>query len=348
MEDEPQEAQEVPKPQRKRRKRSLFSRAMGALFSLMFIAAIGAGIGVTWFQSAVKAPGPNQSEVIVDVPRGLGVRGISNILAQQNVIDDPLIFFLQVRVRNAARALKAGEYAFPPAVTVDQAIDILQSGRAVQYELTVAEGLTSQQIMALVNEHPVLVGTLDVVPPEGTLLPETYAFPRGFKRQALLQQMKTSMQDLLLDRWEGRADDLPISTPLEAVILASIVEKETGVADERPLVASVFHNRLRKGMRLQSDPTVIYGIVGGAANLGRLLTRADLKQDTPFNTYVIPALPPTPIANPGRAAIEAVLNPETSDYFYFVADGTGGHAFAQTLQQHNRNVAAWRKIRDKK
>ncbi len=209
---------------------------------------------------------------------------------------------------------------------------------------TLAEGLTSHEIVALVEQAEALEGAVEAVPSEGSLLPETYHYARGDRRGDLVVRMSRARDELLRVLWPGRAPNLPVATPEHAVVLASIVEKETGVAGERPLVASVFVNRLQKGMRLQSDPTVVYGLTGGTGPLGRALTRKDLQAPSPNNTYLNRGLPPGPIANPGRAALEAVLNPAQTAFLYFVADGSGGHAFAKTLAEHNRNVAKWRKF----
>jgi UPF0755 protein len=249
-----------------------------------------------------------------------------------------------VRLLGSAHDLKAGEFAFPAAVSMRGALEILDRGETVARWLTVAEGLTSSEVVALVAAAEGLSGEPGPVPLEGSLLPETYHYSRDDDRAALIGRMQSDMQAVLAELWPKRAEGLPIKTPEEAVILASIVEKETGVAEERPLVASVFVNRLKRGMRLQSDPTVVYGITLGKAPLGRQLIFRDLDTPTPYNTYTNGGLPPGPIANPGRAALEAVLNPAETRYLYFVADGTGGHAFAKTLQEHNNNVAKWRKI----
>jgi UPF0755 protein len=291
-----------------------------------------------------EGPGPLAAERIVIVPRGAGVERIAQTLADSGVIEDVILFQLGVRVLEAGRRLKAGEYRFPAAVSMHGAVAILEQGQTVVHSLTVPEGLTSAQTVALVAAAEALSGDVGPVPGEGALLPETYHFKRDDERAALLRRMAEAMDDTLAALWAARAKDLPFKTPDEALVLASMIERETGVADERPLVASVFVNRLRRGMRLQSDPTVVYGITGGQAPLGRSLTRQDLQAPTAYNTYTIVGLPPGPIANPGRAALEAALRPTESPYLYFVADGTGGHAFATTLQEHNRNVAKWRKV----
>jgi len=223
-------------------------------------------------------------------------------------------------------------------------LDKLVEGRAVLYKVSVPEGLTSEQVVARLNGHKMLKGEITKFPEEGTLLPDTYKFARGMTRQDLIDRMKAEQQKFVVRLWEKRKPGLPVSTPQEAIILASIVEKETGRADERARIAGVFINRLNKGIPLQSDPTIIYGIVGGKGSLGRGILRSELQKKTPYNTYKIKGLTPTPIANPGRAAIEAVLNPAKTNDLFFVADGTGGHAFAPTLAKHNQNVAVWRKI----
>jgi UPF0755 protein len=245
-----------------------------------------------------------------------------------------------------ATRLRAGEFRFPAGVSMEGAVEVLVKGEVVSYAITLPEGLTSVEIVDLIKADPVLVGEVEAVPPEGTLLPETYHFVRGDSRQDLLDRMAGAMNTLLAELWRDRQDGLPLDSPEEAVILASVVQKETGLADELPLVASVFVNRLERPMRLQSDPTVIYAITRGETPLGRPLTRADLEIEDPFNTYVSDGLPPGPIANPGRAALAATLDPPETDFYYFVADGSGGHAFARTLAEHNANVAKWRRIQN--
>ena len=229
--------------------------------------------------------------------------------------------------------------AAPPEVYAE-----VRAAADTRYRIAMAEGVTSWQVMTSLNSLDVLDGEIDVVPAEGTLAPDSYEFTPGTDTRTLIAQMEAAQARRLQEAWQNRADDLPVSSPEEALILASIVEKETGVAEERFTVASVFINRLNQGMKLQTDPTVIYGITQGQGVLGRGLRRSELNRETPWNTYVIEGLPPTPIANPGLASLEAALNPEATDYIFFVADGTGGHAFATTLDEHNRNVQAWRQI----
>ena len=312
------------------------------LASLLLSAAVIAGFAGVWAWTEFTRPGPLAEETTVVIPRGSGMETIAHRLLEAGVITDPRILAIGAKITGQARRLKAGEFAFPAAVSPRGALDILESGVTVVRRVTVAEGLSSLQVVAVVNAAEGLEGEIEEVPLEGTLLPETYHYAFGDDRADIVARMRAEMDETVNALWETRAPDLPIASPQEAVILASIVEKETGVAEERPLVASVFINRLNRGMRLQSDPTVAYGIAGGEG-LDRPLTRTDLKTETPYNTYVISGLPPGPIANPGAAAIAAVLQPAETDYLYFVADGTGGHAFSKTLAGHNRNVRAWRK-----
>jgi UPF0755 protein len=313
------------------------------LASLGLTLAVIGGFMAAMGWKAFTDPGVSSSDTTVVIPSGAGLDEIARRLADAGVISDPNIFIYATRATGQGRALKAGEFVFPAGVSQQEALDIIVSGKTVIRRFTVAEGLTSLQIVAALNEAEGLVGEVDVVPSEGALLPETYYFSLGDKRADILARMKAGMVGTIERLWADRAEDLPIASKEEAIILASIVEKETGVAAERPLVAGVFVNRLRRGMRLQSDPTVAYGVAGGAG-LDRPLSRADLRGETPYNTYVIDRLPPGPIANPGEASLAAVLNPADTDFLYFVADGTGGHAFAKTLAEHNRNVRAWRKI----
>lgn len=311
-----------------------------AVVVLLLLAAGGAWV---YLQQQFEAPGPLTEETIVIVPRGAGLVTIAGDLAEAGVVSDPRVFALGVRLFADATALQAGEYAFPPGSSMQEAAALIASGQTVVHRLTVPEGLASFEVVALLQEAEALEGDIGEVPPDGSLLPETYHFHRGDARAELLARMRQSMDKALAEIWAGRAEDLPLDSPEEAVILASIVEKETGVDDERALVAGVFVNRLKKGMPLQSDPTVVYGITEGKVPLGRALTRQDLAQPSPYNTYQINGLPPGPIANPGRAALEAAVRPATTDYLYFVAAGDGGHAFAKNLAEHNRNVAKWRR-----
>lgn len=318
-------------------------RLGGIAVAVVVLLLLAAGAAWVYLQQQFEAPGPLTEETIVIVPRGAGLATIADDLAEAGVLSDPKVFALGVRLFADAKSLQAGEYAFAAGSSMRDVATLIASGHTVVHRLTVPEGLTSIEIIALLEETEALEGDISTVPPEGALLPETYHFHRGDARADLLARMRQSMTEALAEIWAERAESLPLKTPEEAVILASIVEKETGVDGERALVAGVFVNRLRKGMPLQSDPTVVYGITEGKAPLGRSLTRQDLAQPTAYNTYQISGLPPGPIANPGRAALAAAVNPVPTEYLYFVAAGDGGHAFAKTLAEHNRNVAKWRK-----
>lgn len=313
------------------------------LLSLGLSFVVIGALVATWGWSEFTRPGPLSSETNVVIPAGAGVDDIARRLVRAGVASDSRILAIGAKLSGQARRLKAGEFSFPVAVSAREVLDILESGETVVRRLTVAEGLTSVQVVDILMAADGLTGQVADVPAEGSLLPETYHYHWGDGRDAIVTRMRRAMDDAVDALWNTRADGIPLETPEQAIVLASIIEKETGVAEERPLVASVFINRLRLGMRLQSDPTVAYG-VAGPTGLDRPLTRADLRTDTPYNTYVISGLPPRPIANPGVASIAAALNPADSDYLYFVADGSGGHAFARTLDEHNRNVRAWRRI----
>ncbi len=313
-------------------------------FSFVAILALAGGGASFWVYAGFTKPGPLSRDVVVVVEPGSGVGKIAADLARRDVISDPFIFRLGARFLSDRKPLKAGEFLFPARISSREAIQLLQVGKTVVRRVTFAEGLTSQEIVRQLLMTQGLTGTIENVPAEGALLPETYHFSFGDVRTDVLERMATDMDKLVQQLWDVRDAGLPLKTAEEAVILASIVEKETGLASERKRVAGVFMNRLRKGVRLQTDPTVVYGLTKGKGPLGRSLTRSDLKSDTPFNTYLIKGLPPTPIANPGYKSLEAVMHPMETDDFYFVADGRGGHLFARTLAEHNRNVARWRKI----
>lgn len=303
-------------------------------------------LGGAWLferYSFEEAPGPADKATVVLIPPGTGVGGISAKLKNANVISDTRMFTIGLRLRSESGKLKAGEYEFPAHATMAAVANNLIEGKSIQHKLTAAEGLTSQMIYDLVKADPVLTGDPGPVPDEGTLLPETYLFLRGTTRAELIARMKKAQTDFLDEQWENRAQNLPYGTKAEAVVLASIVEKETGLASERPHIAGVFVNRLNTGMKLQSDPTIIYGITRGYP-LGRRIKESEITMVTPYNTYVIPGLPDSPICNPGKDAIAAVLNPQATHDLFFVANGTGGHVFAQSIADQNRNVAAWRKI----
>ena len=322
---------------------------LGSSFFTLLLAIVLGGLGMAaLLYHEVERPGPLEIARTVVIPEGLSSNDISELLEKDGVIASrwPFMigFLAESRLGPKKRMLKHGEYLIKPHASVRDVIDVLAEGKAVQYKVTIPEGLTSQQIVERLKAEQNLTGDIAAVPPEGSLLPETYGIEKGMTRQVLLERMQEKMQQFLAAAWEKRKPGLLLKTPQEAVVFASIVEKETGRPDERDRVAAVFMNRLRKGMRLQSDPTVIYGIVGGQGTLGRPLTRADLDQKSTHNTYQIDGLPPTPICNPGRSAIEATLNPAATYDLYFVADGTGGHVFSDTLKEHNAAVSNWRKI----
>ncbi len=309
--------------------------------SLLAALALAAG-GYLGYQAATR-PGPAAENTIVLLPSGSAVSTIAHQLEDSGVIEHPEIFIAAVRLLGSQSDLKAGEYEIPAHASVVEVIDLLIEGKSILHYFTAPEGLTTAQIIRLLNADPVLAGDVTVEAGEGELLPETFAFTRGETKDNILRRMIKDQDALVALLWDDRALELPFTTPEEAIILASIVEKETGVPEERERVAAVFVNRLKKGMRLESDPTIIYGLTQGEP-LGRGIRVSELRGETPYNTYVIRGLPPTPIANPGRASIEAVLNPADTDDIFFVADGTGGHAFATTLREHEANVAKWRQI----
>jgi UPF0755 protein len=323
----------------------LVARLAGGLGILALLLVIAAFAGWRWFERWLDRPGPLAAETVLVLPRG-GLEKVAARLEEAGIVEPGWAFVLAARLQGRERTLKAGEYRFTAGITPRAVLDLLESGRVVLHRITIPEGLTTAEVHALLEAAEVLEGPLPEPGPEGTLLPETWLVPRGEPRARLLERMREAMRASLAELWERRAPDLPYTRPEEAVILASLVERETPKKEEQPLVAAVFVNRLKRGMRLQSDPTVIFALTGGRNNLDRPLTRKDLELDHPFNTYRIDGLPPAPIANPGRAALEAALAPAAVDYLYFVADGTGGHAFARTLAEHNRNVARWRRIRD--
>ncbi len=299
---------------------------------------------ITWGQSEFRAPGPLEAPLRFEVERGEGLASVTRRLAEAGAIENETVFRLGARYTDRDAGMRFGEYEFPAAASMEAILDQLNDGGNVVRQVVVPEGWTSWQVVEALNAREDLEGEITEIPPEGSLAPAGYDYQRGETRAAILERMRAEQERILAAAWEGRAPDLPVETPEELLILASIVEKETGVAEERGQVAGVFVNRLRRGMRLQTDPTVIYGITEGRGVLGRGLRASELVAATPFNTYVIDGLPPSPIANPGRAAIEAAANPQGTEYLYFVADGTGGHAFAETLEQHNANVAAWRRL----
>ncbi len=315
-----------------------------AIISMFVLAAIAAGVALVIGKERFEAPGPLTADRIVNIPRGSGIRDIADVLAHEGVIDQPWVFVGGVLVLKAREGLKAGEYQFKAHASLRDVVATIVEGRVVTHQLTLPEGLTSEQIVARLLQDDILAGNIKEIPPEGSLLPDTYNFTRGLTREQMIQRMQQAQQRLLKEIWDHRSPDLPIKTPEQLVILASLVERETGKPEERTRVAAVFVNRLKQKMRLQSDPTIIYGLVGGKGTLGRPILKSEIDQPTPYNTYQIEGLPPGPIANPGRASLEAAANPARTRELYFVADGTGGHVFAETYEQHQKNVARLRQI----
>ena len=315
-----------------------------AVITVVLLVALVTGLGLVVGKNRFEAPGPLDADRVVNIPAKLGIKEIAELLQREGVIDQPWVFMGGVLALKARDQLKFGEYLFHPQASLRDVVDTLIEGKVIQHHVTVPEGLTSEQIVARLLEQDVLSGPVKEIPKEGTLLPETYRFTRGTTREQVIQRMQQAQRRALQDAWERRSHDLPLQTPEQLVVLASIIEKETGRADERSRVSAVFVNRLKQKMRLQSDPTIIYGLVGGKGTLGRPIMRSEIDQPTPYNTYVIGGLPPGPIANPGRAALDAAANPSRTREIYFVADGTGAHAFAENLEQHQRNVARLRLI----
>lgn len=314
------------------------SRVLTTIFVLLFLA----GGWVIW---TYRGPGPSAQQgqaTDVILPRGAGVGQIASTLKAAGVIGSREVFYLAAKLGGAGRRLKAGEYEFRSGEPMAEVLSDIAQGRVVKRFVAVPEGWTSDMAADAVRAEPVLTGTVET-PPEGSILPDSYQIQRGEDRTEVVWKMRAARDELLAQLWAGRAAGLPLKTPEEAVTLASIVEKETGIPAERPRIAAVFENRLRAGMKLESDPTIIYGITKGRP-LGRGITMTELVTATPYNTYRIVGLPPTPIANPGRAALAAVLNPPQSDELFFVANGTGGHVFASTFATHQANVAKWRAI----
>jgi UPF0755 protein len=339
------EPERVPVPKkRSKRVRHPVVIVGNAIFMILVIVSVTVGAGLYFGRQSFEAPGPLPDDKVVIIPRGLGIRDIADVLVREGVIDQPYVFMGGVVALKARGELKSGEYQFTKRASVAEVVDTILEGKVVQHAFTVAEGLTSEQIVAKLLETDALTGQIKEIPREGTLLPETYKFTRGMTRDQIIQRMQQAHKRVLQEVWDHRMSDLPVKTPEQLVTLASIVEKETGRADERSRVAAVFINRLKSRMRLQSDPTIIYGLTGGKGSLGRPIMKSEIDQPTPYNTYVIDGLPPGPIANPGRASLEAAANPARTKDLYFVADGTGGHVFSENYEQHQKNVARLRAI----
>lgn len=328
-----------------------FLKAIFSIVCVMAVLAVAAiGGGYVWLQNEIAKPGPSVTEQVFVVKSGEGLGQIAKRLEAEGLIRDDRVMRAAARLEDANSKVKAGEYELEPGLSISQTLARLIEGKAIQYKITIPEGRTIAQAFRLIEANDLLVGDLpEDLPPEGSLLPDTYFFGRGMSRADLIAQMTKAQDDLLAELWETRQEDLPLSSPEEAVILASIVEKETGRLDEQPLVAGLFVGRLKVGMRLQSDPTIIYAVSRGEplrnerTGKRRRIRRSEINAVNDWNTYQIDGLPKTPICNPGRGAIAAVLDPPATDYVFFVADGKGGHLFAKTNAEHERNVALYRK-----
>ncbi|MBR1205929.1 MULTISPECIES: endolytic transglycosylase MltG [Bradyrhizobium] len=332
-----------PPPKRSDRARNPFVIVGNAIFTILIILMIGAGATYYYGKQTLESPGPLQEDKIVNIPARAGKRDIADVLSREGVINvNPWVFIGSVFALKASSDLKPGEYSFQKNASLRDVIATIVDGKVVQHAITIPEGLTSEQIVTRLTDNDIFTGSVREIPREGTLLPETYKFPRGTTRDQVIQRLQQAQKRVLAEIWERRNTDSPLKSPDQLVTLASIVEKETGRADERSRVAAVFVNRLRQRMKLQSDPTIIYGLVGGKGTLGRPIKRSEITQPSPYNTYVIDGLPPGPIANPGRASLEATANPARTRDLFFVADGTGGHAFTETYDQHAKNVAKLR------
>ena len=322
------------KPVKRRRWR--MSAALPFLLFVLLVVTFGAAFG----------PGPLDADKTVVVPHGAGPREVATLLESNGAIYNTLLFRVMVKLL-AANGLKAGEYQLTAGQSMDDIVLMIHDGRSITRLFTVAEGLTSNEVKQLLSTTPTLSGDTVQEPSEGSLLPETYRYIYGDSRGGLITRMQKSMQETLNDLWSRRDPNVSLSSPRQAVIMASVIEKETGKAAERPRIAGVFYNRLRLHMRLQSDPTVIYGITKAKGEMDHDIDHADLAFPSPYNTYTNDGLPPGPICNPGRAALDAALHPEQNDYLYFVADGTGGHVFARSLAEHNQNVTKWNEVKGK-
>jgi len=332
-----------PPPKRSERARNPFVVVGNAIITIVVLLLIGTGTAYYYGKQTLETPGPLQEDKVVNIPARAGKRDIADVLQREGVIDvNPWVFIGGVLAMKASSDLKPGEYSFQKNASLRDVIATIVEGKVVQHAVTIPEGLTSEQIVERLGENDIFSGSVREIPREGTLLPETYKFPRGTTRDQVIQRMQQAQKRAVADIWERRSQDLPIKSPEQLVTLASIVEKETGKPDERSRVAAVFVNRIKQKIKLQSDPTIIYGLVGGKGTLGRPIKRSEITQPSPYNTYVIDGLPPGPISNPGRASLEAAANPARTRDLFFVADGTGGHAFTETYDQHQKNVAKLR------
>ena len=315
-----------------------------AVFTILILFAIVFGGGLLIGKQRFDARGPLAEDRTVNIPRGLGLRDIADLLVREGVIDQPWLFVGGVFALKARDELKFGEYQFGRQASLHEVIETIVDGKVVQHQISLPEGLTSEQIVQRLLDSDILTGNIREIPREGSLLPESYKFPRGTPREQVIQRMQQAQRRVVQEIWDRRMPDLPLKSPDQLVVLASIIEKETSRTDERTRVAAVFVNRLKQRIRLQSDPTIIYGLVGGKGTLGRPILESEIRQPTPYNTYVIDGLPPGPIDNPGRASLEAAANPARTKEIFFVADGAGGHIFAENYDQHQKNVERLRGI----
>lgn len=331
--------QKKPKPRRRS-----FGRVLVSLATILLIICALTGALALYARTVFEAQGPLAENRVFAVNRGMSTPEIARGLKQAGIISDDKVFLAVAYVTRSYRRMKAGEYLFQKNASMADVMALIVSGKELVYKVTVPEGWTTAQVIERVSAHANLIGGITEIPAEGTVLPETYVFRRGMTRDGIIRQMRDAQAKLFEEMWAKRAPGLPFETEQEALILASIVEKETAIPAERAQVAAVFVNRLRAGMRLQSDPTIIYGITRGKAKLDRPILKSDIETATPYNTYRIAGLPPGPIANPGRESIAAVLNPIDSRALYFVANGSGGHVFAETLEEHRKNVRKWRVV----
>ena len=340
------EAGTPPPSKRSRASRGQIVVFMNFLVSCVMLAVLATGAAVYFGRQEFFEAGPSANGDTFLVKPATGVQDIADQLERRGFISDARIYRLGVRAYGNDQALKAGEYEIKPHASMREIMNLLKSGKSVMYSLTIPEGLTVEQAFARVAAEDALAGNMPTqLPAEGSLATDTLRFTRGATRQQMVDKLLADQKELVDEIWKRRSPDLPLANADEFVTLASIVEKETGRSDERSRVAAVFLNRLNKGMRLQSDPTIIYGLFGGKGKPGdRPIYQSDIDKQTPYNTYQINGLPPTPIANPGRASLEAVANPSKTKDLYFVADGNGGHVFAETLDDHNQNVARYRAL----
>lgn len=336
----------APPPKRSRFARNRFVILLNFVISGIVLFILVAGMAFYLGKREFESAGPVKEATLFMVRRNTGVSSIADALERRNLITDARVFALGTRMHGNDASLKAGEYEIPANASMQDIMELFKSGRSVLYSLTVPEGYTVDQTFERIANHDILVGEMPAdKPTEGMMIADTMRFTRGTTRKDIIKKMIADQRRLVESIWQRRVDNLPVENINEFVTLASIVEKETAIADERSRVAAVFINRLKRGMRLQSDPTIIYGLFGGKGKPSdRPIYKSDIEKPTPYNTYTIDGLPPTPIANPGRASLEAVANPSRTSDLYFVADGTGGHAFAGTLKEHNENVARWRRI----